>query len=114
MHIDCPHIESWAAALALKLSYAIKSGTDYDTWRRFRKRLIRIRKKQNKGVLVCYYCNKDNLLRNTWHKTKAEYRILATLDHVHPLAKNGKRYDENNLVVACFPCNQKKADKLEI
>ncbi|HET7563528.1 MAG TPA: HNH endonuclease signature motif containing protein [Gemmatimonadaceae bacterium] len=36
---------------------------------------------------------------------------LATIDHVHPLAKGGANVP-GNLVVACGPCNRLKGDML--
>lgn len=36
-----------------------------------------------------------------------------TIDHVHPQSKGGKNTWEN-LVSACFPCNRKKGDRLDI
>jgi len=36
---------------------------------------------------------------------------IATIDHVHPLAKGGANAP-GNLVVACAPCNRMKGDML--
>jgi 5-methylcytosine-specific restriction endonuclease McrA len=36
---------------------------------------------------------------------------VATIDHVHPLAKGGAD-NPGNLVVACAPCNRMKGDML--
>lgn len=47
----------------------------------------------------CQYCGKHLNEKN------------STLDHVYPRSKGGKS-SMDNLVLACVPCNQKKADLL--
>lgn len=42
--------------------------------------------------------------------SRGELTGLATIDHVVPLSKGGDEKDEKNLKVACYPCNQRKAD----
>jgi 5-methylcytosine-specific restriction endonuclease McrA len=37
---------------------------------------------------------------------------LATLDHVVPISKGGGITDLNNVVIACWPCNNKKGDNI--
>lgn len=59
-------------------------------------------------VLECFYCGKTNLKAETENKDE-----LATVDHVVPLGKGGDRYDPDNLVVACFRCNNNKKDKVD-
>jgi 5-methylcytosine-specific restriction endonuclease McrA len=76
-------------------------------WLTFQKWFIRQEKK--KGPLVCHYCGKSPLFKNSKITPPS---MLATLDHVYPRAKGGREYDVNNLVVSCRPCNAKKADKL--
>ena len=58
-------------------------------------------------VLECFYCGKTNLKVETDNEKE-----LATVDHVVPLSKGGDKYDPENLVVACFSCNNNKKDKL--
>lgn len=36
---------------------------------------------------------------------------LATIDHIKPISKGGKRYERDNCMIVCFPCNQRKADR---
>jgi 5-methylcytosine-specific restriction endonuclease McrA len=52
----------------------------------------------------CFYCKKKMEL--PIYKVKATKRT-ATLDHVKPLSKGGKR--PKNLVLACQECNSKKS-----
>lgn len=47
---------------------------------------------------VCYYCN------------VAVTRETGTVDHVMPKSAGGKR-KPSNLVIACVPCNDRKANK---
>jgi 5-methylcytosine-specific restriction endonuclease McrA len=35
-----------------------------------------------------------------------------TLDHIVPLSKGGPSTDLNNIVLACRPCNKRKADTI--
>lgn len=46
----------------------------------------------------CWYCG--DILQIDW----------ATIDHVVPRSKGGKRFAPDNLVAACYRCNQQKAD----
>ena len=64
------------------------------------KRRTKIRKSQifQRDFYRCGYCIK---------KFKPKF---LTLDHVMPKSRGGSN-DPSNLVTACFPCNQKKADK---
>ena len=111
------HIQSPAHALLLKEWYQsqdrewILKRHGYRIWLRFRKRELRLMKKKGKGCLSCKYCGLKNLIPN--HKTKGvQKKYFATIDHVIPLSKGGKKYDSENLVVACMPCNTKKGDSL--
>lgn len=63
------------------------------------------------GVLKCHYCGKQPLVVEVDDPTdKKKLHWLATLDHVNARANGGGEYDETNLVIACFPCNNKKGD----
>lgn len=62
-------------------------------------------------ALTCHYCGKTNLAKEVDDPTdKKKLHWLATLDHVNARANGGGEYDKNNLVVACFPCNNGKRD----
>ncbi len=76
-------------------------------WLDFRMRLL-TRWEEQRGELICYYCNKGPLLK----EEDNSHPMVATLDHVIPRSKGGGEYDEDNLVVACYSCNNKKADKI--
>lgn len=65
------------------------------------------------GVLVCHYCHRNDLTRELPEGVRKSAR-LATIDHVVPLSKGGGRFDRKNCVVACYACNQRKADKLPV
>ena len=56
------------------------------------------------GCLTCEYCNKPDLqvsIPNT--------QDFATVDHFVPLSQGGT-HSLKNLKVACYECNQKKAN----
>ena len=62
-------------------------------------------------VLCCHYCGKQPLVREVDDPSdKSKLHWLATLDHVNARASGGGEYDKSNLVIACFPCNNKKKD----
>lgn len=63
------------------------------------------------GHLWCSYCGRSGLVAELPEDApRSAYKHLATLDHIVPKSKGGSEYDEDNLVVACFKCNQRKAD----
>lgn len=100
------HTQSRASLLALKETYP----KEWEVWLEYRMRLL-TKWEDQRGTLQCEYCGRKNLERVT-EGVKKERQ--ATLDHVQPLAKGGAKYDEDNLVVACRPCNERKADKYEV
>jgi len=110
-----PHPNSAAGYILLKKEYQkqdpyIKAqSVSFRVWLTYRNRLLRKIKKQNKGNLECFYCKQQNLIANFQLKTIKKTK-KATLDHVIPLAKGGKRFDPTNLVACCSKCNEKKAD----
>lgn len=61
------------------------------------------------GGLFCEYCGKRELLLKA--TKKEELTRLATLDHVIPLSKGGRRFDHKNIKVCCPICNGNKRDK---
>jgi len=77
-----------------------------EVWLDFRMSLLSQWEKE-RGTLTCHYCGRDNLQKVT---EGVEPRNQATLDHVMPRARGGAEFDESNLVVACRPCNERKAD----
>jgi 5-methylcytosine-specific restriction endonuclease McrA len=80
-------------------------------WVAFREAFLS-RVMSSQGGLRCHYCGQDGLVPELPdNATKANLRRLATLDHVVPRSKGGAEMDERNVVVACHPCNQRKADK---
>ena len=82
---------------------------EVDAWLAFRAKFLAY-KRAEVGDLVCHYCGRKNLVEEMpMDAPKAQLVGLATIDHVKPRSKGGN--DEySNLVVACFPCNQRKAD----
>lgn len=102
-----PHRTSQAAAVMLR---RVLRTQEIGAWMGFRDRFL-AQQKAKDGVLRCYYCGKAPLVEEVpIRASKAQLRLLATLDHVVPKSKGGAEFDESNLVVACFPCNQRKAD----
>jgi 5-methylcytosine-specific restriction endonuclease McrA len=79
--------------------------TELNDWLEVRERYLT--RMMTEDGLVCEYCGRTGLLL-----TGDNHRTVATVDHVHPVSKGGPKFDENNFKVACFKCNQKKADKV--
>lgn len=105
-HVKEPHAASWAAKILLYRHLFVQSKTDLARWLEFRMILL-TRWEKERGILECFYCGKGPLLKDETNK----HPLVATLDHVIARANGGAEYDENNLVVACFRCNQKKGSK---
>lgn len=103
-----PHVQS-PAALILLGRRLIRSVVyrGYQGWLRFRLETLEKWKAQ-RGSLSCHYCGKGPLIIEADNR----HPFVATLDHVIPRSRGGAEMDENNLVVACFACNQRKRDKL--
>ena len=101
-----PHPHSMASAVLLN---RMLRTCEINAWLKFREGFLARRKAQD-GTLKCHYCGKSNLIADApWNATKSQLNQLATIDHVKPKSKGGNN-DESNLVVACFKCNQRKAD----
>lgn len=62
------------------------------------------------GDLVCTYCGHPHLIIEL-ENMKVPHVVKATIDHVVPLSKGVKFFDEKNLVVACGKCNSTKSSK---
>lgn len=108
---DNPHIQSLASLILLKekLFKNENPKSHWRSWVLFRYKYLRSMKKTNK--LICIYCGTRDL--KIEHKKGTPKKQRATIDHVIPISKGGDMYDINNLVVACYNCNNKKADKIE-
>ena len=109
--VEDPHPQSYAAQLKLRaqlLREAMKTGDEwnYYFWASFRCKYLGRQRKEH-GMLNCSYCDKKDLKI----ETKA-IELLATIDHVLPVSKGGAMFDESNLKVACYECNQKKGDSV--
>lgn len=48
---------------------------------------------------------------NAYHLKDTGEEVLMTIDHIIPLSKNG-RNTIDNVQVLCYPCNNKKGDKM--
>ena len=112
-HVEFPDPQSPAALAALCKQYAKaqkKEPPHFVVWLRFRKKYFSFLKSLGPlfSTFTCQYCGKEHLDPHTKEKSK-----LATLDHIIPLAAGGPEYDITNIAIACFHCNNKKADKLE-
>ena len=107
-----PDLQSRAAQLLLREQFRNDSNCDtrqdYQVWLDFREVFLD-KVLKNKGDLVCEYCHRQGLQKNTKGVTSKDQ---ATIDHKYPLARGGERYNEDNLAVACRSCNEKKADKV--
>ncbi len=64
------------------------------------------------GSLDCHYCHKETLPLNSppWRPNNKQPHNLLTIDHITPRSKDGAD-DVNNLVIACYQCNQQKGTK---
>lgn len=102
---DEPHSHSPAAGVLLRRQLR---KAQVGEWLEFREAYLDEQLAEH-GDLVCHYCSTPNLVKEVSEPvTKSKLRLLATVDHVHPRSKGGAEYDKDNLVVACYPCNQQK------
>lgn len=105
--VEDPHPLSMAAAVLLARRL---EGAERARWMAFRAAFL-AKAREVHGELKCHYCGQGGLVADLPDTaTKGDLRRLATLDHVVPRSKGGAEFDEGNVVVACHPCNQKKAD----
>jgi hypothetical protein len=101
--------------ISLDDEYFLNDCGELHKWLKFREEYL-LEQKKIKGNLVCKYCGKkhleiggrsaEDLIKNNKNKN------LATIDHVYPLSKGGKKYDWKNMVVSCKRCNRNKGDKI--
>lgn len=107
VRVENPHPQSLAARVLLERSL---DEAERFQWLVFRNAVLDKFKKQN-GTLRCHYCGREELLAELPENASRNWlKRLATLDHVVPRSKGGAEMDEGNIVIACHPCNQKKAD----
>lgn len=63
------------------------------------------------GELHCEFCGKPHLVIYSWNDTRPRVNV-ATVDHFVPISKDESlATDEENLLVACEECNNRKASK---
>ena len=105
--VEEPHKKSLAAMVLLtrRLSRA-----EREHWFTFRDELLDEAEARD-GKLVCHYCERDDLVREVQEFMKKPSN-LATIDHVVPVSKGGPQFEKKNCVIACYPCNQRKADNM--
>lgn len=98
-----PHPQSLASLVLLTKLLAPRP-MGYRVWLKYRRWYIRQHLRVNK-TLKCFYCGKDSLKKQTDDTDR-----LATLDHVKPVSKGGKKFCSSNIVIACHSCNSRKKD----
>lgn len=109
VNVEFQSAKTLAAAVLLR-NYYSKLDTqkankrNWKKWVMFRKEYL-LKKKRENGQLVCEYCGKTGLHIDNRPGKKIR---LATIDHIRPISMGADMYDERNMAVACFPCNQKK------
>lgn len=104
-----PHPHSMASLVLLR-KFFYKQDVDNNLyWLKFRDKYIK-KHKRKAGIFNCDYCGKKNLKNNSKHQKAT---VFLTLDHAHPLSRGGKRFEENNIRLACNKCNQAKQDMEE-
>ncbi|KAG2494853.1 hypothetical protein HYH03_007093 [Edaphochlamys debaryana] len=82
-----------------------------DRWQRLQNSNAFLRdQERSRGVLSCHYCGVSPLRIVHWSAPPNE-PYKATVDHVIPVARGGPDHP-SNMVVSCFPCNAKKADRM--
>jgi len=64
------------------------------------------------GKLTCVFCGLTNLVIYHWDDRNKKLHNMATADHFNPKDNGGNAFNEKNLVVCCYKCNQKKGKKL--
>jgi 5-methylcytosine-specific restriction endonuclease McrA len=106
VRVEDPHPRSLAALVVLTRAYEKQRLSE---WLGFRETLLDAAEARD-GKLVCTYCERDDLIREIPEGAFRQPANLATVDHVVPRAKGGPD-DESNCVIACYRCNQRKADK---
>ena len=106
IYVENPDVSSMASLVCLTREYAEE---ELRQWLAFRNSVLDEHSTEN-GTLECSYCGLSGLLRDPPVGCRRYPANLATVDHVVPVSKGGGRYDRGNCVIACYACNQKKAD----
>jgi len=103
VHVKNPHIQSMAALVLLTAFYSKIVLAEYEEWRDAYLTA--------NEPLVCMYCGKENLVKEIDDMRDRKKRsTLATIEHIKAKV-NGGTDDEDNIGIACWPCNNKKANK---
>lgn len=115
--VNNPHPQSLAFLVLLCAFYNNEAKKDWLAFRhKFLQKQIRTWWKPwtwlRPRTLTCSYCKRTNLREEVDMSDKSQLKYLATVDHIHPVSKGGKVYDESNCCVACHPCNTNKKDKI--
>ena len=110
--VEDPHPQSYAAQIMLReklTKEAVKAGDEWSFyfWMKFRNKYLIYMKHKMGGLLICQYCGKKRLKKET-----KQISQLATVDHFVPVSKGGAMFEESNLRVACHPCNRIKGNTL--
>ena len=105
--VETPNREAQASLVLLNRVY---TKMELKAYLKFRESVLDAAEARD-GCLKCHYCGRNDLVREPPEGVKKPRR-LATIDHVVPRSKGGQD-EEDNCVVACFTCNQRKGDKLE-
>jgi len=108
VRVEEPHVKSLAALVLLHRGLEKQQLAE---WLAFREEVLDEAEARD-GKLICAYCHRDDLVREVPDNVRKPAN-LATIDHVVPRSKGGGEKDKSNCVVACLPCNQRKADKDE-
>lgn len=107
---DNPTLGSWGSLQLQMHEYRMQEDDEHWEQARFNMKYLRD-KELDYGSLWCVYCGKEELRIYGFQERKI-YRDMATVDHVIPISKAPHiAKDKKNLRVACWHCNNRKADK---
>jgi len=99
-----PNIQSRASYLLLRQELTANSILP---WLKFRENYL-----DQFEVLTCSKCGKTHLKKEIEDNSDPEQlKELATVDHIIPLSKGGKKYSRKNMQVMCHTCNNRKGNK---
>ena len=103
-----PPCSSYASLVLLTRVY---EKMQVKAWLDFRETLLDAAEARD-GCLQCHYCGRKDLIREIPKNRVRQPSNLATIDHVIPKSHGGKDTEEN-CVIACYRCNQKKGDDIK-
>lgn len=100
-----PHVQSPASLMLLnrELSQQDETIFNYQTWLEFRDKYFADIMERD-FCIRCAYCCKD------LKPDSKDNKEVATIDHVIPVSKGGDIFNLDNLVSACYTCNQRKGN----